>query len=279
MTTKRTPICARIADDMTRDRVIAVAQTIPMRGDVDANIGHHLRFVDVAAEEQAQVLVFPELSLTGYELDLARKLAFSESDPRLSPLVEAAASYSVILVVGAPVRIGSRLHIGAFILSPDRTIGLYTKHHLGAFSVGASRDGIVPPAEATGFDPGNLNPLVKFGGHTAAVAVCADTGRPSHPHQAADRGATTYLATMFIIPSEYEREAAKLGAYAVQHGMTVALANYGGPSGGLVSAGQSAIWSEKGELLAHLKTSGAGVAVAVESHAGWRAKTIMVLGL
>lgn len=84
---------------------------------------------------------------------------------------------------------------------------------------------------------------------------------------------------MFIIPSEFKTETANLRAYAVQHSMTVALANYGGPSGGLASAGGSAIWSERGELLAELEASGAGVVVAIENHANWRAKTIMLGGL
>ena len=261
---------------MTHARSIAAAQTIPVRGHVEENVEQHVRLVRVAAEAQPQVLVFPELSLTGYELDLAHDLAFSESDPRLAPLVKAASSQSMTLIVGAPVRIGSLLHIGAFIVSPDGTVAVYTKHHLGAFSPGASVDGIVPPAEATVFHPGNRNPLVRFGANTAAVAVCADTGRPSHPQQAADRGARTYLASMFLIPSELERETANLRAYAIRHSMTVVLANYGGPSGGLASGGRSAIWSETGDLLAQLEVSGTGVAVAIESHAGWRARVFTV---
>jgi predicted amidohydrolase len=265
--------------DMTRPRSIAVAQTIPVRGEVEANVQQHARLAHVAAEDQAQVLVFPELSMTGYELDLADDLAFSETDPRLAPLVEVASAHSMTLIVGAPVRIGSRLYIGAFILSPDRTIGLYTKHHLGAFSASASCDGIVPPAEATVFHPGDRSPLIGLDGTTAAVAVCADTGRPSHPAEAARRGASTYLASMFVIPSEFKRETATLEAYAAQHSMTVAFANYGGPSGGLASAGRSAIWSERGELLAQLEATGSGVAVAIESDAGWRVSIVMLGGL
>jgi len=261
---------------MTRTRSIAAAQTVPMRGDVDGNIRQHVRLVHVAAEQQAQVLVFPELSLTGYELDLANDLAFSQHDPRLEPVVEAARDSAMTLIVGAPVRRGSRLHIGAFIISPSRTIGLYTKHHLGAFPPSASCDGVVPPAEATVFHPGRRNPLVRFGGNTAAVAVCADTGRPSHPRKAADRGARSYLASMFIIPSEFKRETENLRAYAAQHSLLVALANYGGPTGGLAAAGGSAIWSDRGELVAQLAPAGTGVAVAIETHAGWRAKTSMV---
>ena len=41
------------------------------------------------------------------------------------------------------------------------------------------------------------------------------------------------------------------------------------------SAGGSAIWSETGELLVQLGAVGVGIAVATESHGGWRAKTLI----
>jgi predicted amidohydrolase len=249
-----------------------------VRGDVEANLEGHIRLIHAAAEGQAQVLVFPELSLTGYELDLADDLAFSESDPRLTPLNALASSYNMTLIVGAPVRIETRLHIGAFILSPDRSVDLYTKHRLGAFPLDASPDGIVPPAEATVFHPGNRNPLVRFDGNTAAVAVCADIGRPSHPKDAADRGAKSYLASMFVIPADLEQDTARLRNYAVRHSMAVVFANYGGLTGGLPSAGSSAILSEQGEFLAQLQVTGAGVAIAIEDETGWRAKEVMLGG-
>jgi predicted amidohydrolase len=255
-------------------RALATAQTVPVRGDVEANVTQHLRLAGIAAAEQAEVLVFPELSLTGYELDLARRLAFSEDDPRLAPLIEAAVSASMTLVVGAPVEIDGRLYLGAFILGPDRTIALYTKRYLGAFAPGDSPDGIVPPAEATVFQPGERNPLVPLGGGAAAVAICADTGRPSHAQEAAERGARAYLASMFVIPSDYEKDATNLRTYAARHAMAVVLANFGGPSGGLPAAGRSAIWSESGALLAALGPSGSGVVIAREEAAGWRAKSM-----
>jgi predicted amidohydrolase len=257
-------------------RAISAAQTCPVRGAVDLNISEHLRLTAMAASEGAQVVVFPELSLTGYEIGLADELAFSEHDSRLACLQDAAASGSITVVAGAPLRLNARLHIAAFVLYPDRTSTVYTKHRLGAFGGNARRDGIVPPAEATVFDRGDRNPLVQFDDNIAAIAVCADIGQPSHPGQAADRGATVYLASMFVIPSDFESDSAKLGRYAAQHSMAVALANFGGPTGGLAAAGRSSIWSPSGELLARLDSSGAGLAVAVETSAGWRAKTIML---
>ena len=254
------------------NRRLAAAQTIPIRGDVEANIQEHVRLVNAAADAEATVVVFPELSLTGYELDLADELAFSEADPRLEPLVKLAASRRLTLIVGAPVRIDSRLYIGAFILTADGAVDLYTKQHLGAFAPSDSPDGIVPPAEATVFDPGDRNPLVMIGGSPASVAVCADVGRPVHASAAAARGAKTYLASMFVIPSDLERDLLRLRTYAERHSMAVVFSNYGGPSGGLPSGGCSAVYVS-GELLVRLGT-GSGVAVAIESDAGWRASTL-----
>lgn len=257
---------------MTGARAIAAAQTVPVRGDVDANLDEHLRLVRAAAERGARVLVFPELSLTGYELDLAEELAFTERDPRLAPLVAAAASRAITLVVGAPVRLAARLHIGAFVLAPDRSVELYTKRHLGAFGAGANPGGPVPPAEASVFHPGDRDPLIRFDGHTAAVALCADTGQPGHPARAAERGARTYLAGTFTIPDELDSIAVRLRGHAVRHSMAVVFANYGGPTAGLPSGGGSAIWSERGALLTRLDDTGAGVALAIEEASGWRAE-------
>src|ERR1700733_13587250 len=100
---------------MTSIRAIAAVQTTPIRGDVDANIEQHVALVSVGASAGAKVLVFPELSLTGYEMELAGELAFSEGDARLAPLADAASKHGVILLVGAPARVESGLHIAAFI--------------------------------------------------------------------------------------------------------------------------------------------------------------------
>jgi predicted amidohydrolase len=260
-------------------RSLAAAQTIPVRGDVDANIAGHVRLLRAIANEQVRVVVFPELSLTGYELDLADELAFSENDARLAPLTDSAASSGTILVVGAPVRIGSKLHIGAFIVSPDGTVEIHTKQCLGAFSSEVSPDGIVPPPEDTIFSPEDRSPLVRFDGNTAAIGVCAESLREWHAKQAADRGANMYLTGHFGIPLDGAFRAAVLQGHAVRHSMAVVFANYGGPTGGLPAGGKSAIWSESGALLAELGATGEGAAIARETEAGWQATTVALGGV
>lgn len=255
---------------MTLRRALAAVQTVPVRGDVAANLARHVALARAASAAGARVIVFPELSLTGYELDLAAALAFDESDPRLEPLREAAAACAATLVAGAPVRLGPRLHVGAFLLDPDGGVALYTKRRLGAFTPAANPGGRVPPAEATVFAPGDRDPLLRAGDGDAAVAICADIGAPEHAASAAARGARTYLASMFVIPGDFESDAAQLAGYAARHAMAVVFANYGGPSGGLPSAGRSAIWSAAGERLVACGPRGEGFVVAIEEAGGWR---------
>ena len=73
---------------------------------------------------------------------------------------------------------------------------------------------------------------------------------------------------MFVIPQDYRKESTTLRSYAERHTMTVVLANPGAPTGGLPSAGGSAIWSDQGELLGKLDASGAGWLVAIDAPSG-----------
>ena len=57
--------------------IIALAQLKSICGDIDANIGKHLSFIEKAAEFKSNLIVFPELSLTGYEPTLAKELALN----------------------------------------------------------------------------------------------------------------------------------------------------------------------------------------------------------
>lgn len=78
---------------------VALAQCDAVLGDVGRNLEGHLRLLEQAREKGAGLVVFPELSLTGYHLrDLTQELAMRRDDPRLARL--AAASRGLDLVAG-----------------------------------------------------------------------------------------------------------------------------------------------------------------------------------
>ena len=75
---------------------IAAAQPMCRAHDVAENAVSH---ADVILAAGARVVVFPELSLTGYELDAP---AVDPSDVRLRPVIEACATAASVALVGAP---------------------------------------------------------------------------------------------------------------------------------------------------------------------------------
>lgn len=218
---------------------LAAAQSISVPRDVAANVREHLALIHAAAEHGVQWLMFPELSLTGYELANMAQLVLQAEHPLLAPLREAAVRYGMAITVGAPVPLAGadRPAIGAITLRPDGSHATYTKHHLHAGET----------AYATpGPDPVHLQ---SFGTLNIASAICADTTHASHAAQATRAGAHVYAAGILTSEAGYATEAPLWQSYAQEHRMVVLIANHGGPSGGYVSAGRSGIWDGNGQLV------------------------------
>ena len=127
--------------------IIAAAQSTSVPGDVARNVAHHLRFGTIAAERGAQLLVFPELSLTGYELTIARSNAVRPDSPDLDPLRHLATHAHMTMVVGAPMlNDQDELHIAAFAIRPDGSVLTYTKEYVHQSEEGVFKSGPGGPA-------------------------------------------------------------------------------------------------------------------------------------
>ncbi|WP_339419479.1 MULTISPECIES: carbon-nitrogen hydrolase family protein [unclassified Pseudomonas] len=242
---------------------LAAAQSISIAGDVPANIERHLAFMHVAAEHNVQLLVFPELSLTGYEPSLAAGLAITPDDPVLAPLRELARALRLTAVVGMPVRLApdAGVLIGALVLGADGSLALYTKQHLH-------------PGEEVAFVPGQGGAALECEDEQIALAVCADFSHASHPRLAAEAGATVYAAGVLVSEGGYATDSALLQGYAAEHGLLVLMANHGGPSGGYVCAGRSAIWAADGGLLAAAPGVGDALVIARRVGAVWAGQVV-----
>ena len=240
---------------------IAAAQTIPFDGDVRNNVETHEEFIVKAADKKVDLIVFPEMSLTGYELEQAPELAFTIYDERLKPIILLAERHNIIVIAGAPLRMNSKLYIGALIISPDRSISPYAKHH-------------VHSTEKKVFQSGHLNPKIHMGDELASLAICADITHPIHASNAAISGSTLYLAGVFITPDGIEKDTALLKSYAKKHNMAVVMANYGGGSGNMQSAGKSTIWSETGSRVVSMDGVGEGLGIAKKEDGKWTGKVL-----
>lgn len=246
-----------------KDRlVIAAAQLASIPGDLEANLARHERFVLAAADRGARLIVFPELSLSGYEPSLAKECVLGLDDERLHPLRELAAAREIAVVAGAPFRApDGGLHIGAILIEPGKNVAGYAKQHLH----GNEKDFFVP---------GHLDLLFTIPGASVALAVCADTSHPEHAESAARRGATLYAAGVLWTEKGYGSDAALLQDYARRHSMAVLMANHAAPSGGWVPAGRSAVWAENGSLVAAAPGDGELLVLAEREEGGWRGEVV-----
>lgn len=246
---------------------IAAAQTTSQPGDVAANVQTHLRFAAAAAAQQVQVLVFPELSLTGYELpELVQHMLTPDAAP-LQALRAAARQYGMVLVVGAPAapaRVGGKPAIGAWVLEPNGGCHVYRKRHLH------------PPEAAYASAGGEDAQLHTWGDLPMALAICADIATPAHAAAASAAGAQLYLAGVLISAAGYAADAALACQHAKTHGLGVLLANHGAPSGGYASAGRSAFWAPDGTLAGEAPGTGDWLLLAQQGAAGWTAQAMAV---
>lgn len=242
---------------------LAAAQTISIAGDVPTNLQRHLAFMQAAAEQGVQLLVFPELSLTGYEPALAAQLAIAPEDALLAPLREMAQELRMTAVVGMPIRLAPEagVFVAALVLGADGSLAVYTKQHLH-------------PGEEVAFVAGQGGAALEWADDRIALAVCADFSHASHPRLAAEAGATVYAAGVLISEGGYATDSTLLQGYAAEHRMLVLMANHGGPSGGYTCAGRSAIWTAGGCLLAGASGFGEALVIGRRDGQHWTGQVV-----
>ncbi len=243
---------------------VAAAQFAPVKGNIADNLDHHIRMIDKAHEVQVQALVFPELSLTGYELNLAEKLSFGERDSRLRPLREQAEKNDMTVCAGAPIKNGkNKPYIGLFILRPNGTMTTYRKINL-------------TDTEKKFCSAGWEEVCIPHGNEKLGVAICADLGDAGLAAKNAELGASIYLSSVLATDDWYDKDAARLSTYAKQHGFLSVLANYCGPSGPYTSNGKSAIWTPSGELLIQADSTTPSLVMARKDGMNWKGRVVSI---
>ena len=109
---------------------VGLAQIAPALGRLDRNLATHDESIHKARAKGVELLVFPELGLTGYLLqDLVADVALARDDERLQALAQAAQGMSV--VVGFVERsVDEQLYIAAALLEKGKVQHVYRKSYL-----------------------------------------------------------------------------------------------------------------------------------------------------
>ena len=225
---------------------IAAAQPSCLPKDVRANALAHARTI---REARARVIVFPELSLTGYELDAD---VVGTDDEALAPIVEACAEMQSIALVGAPVvGDGGKVHIGTLQATSTGTDVVYRKSYLGG-------------GEPERFSPGEGPVALDVDGWRIGVGICKDTGVAQHVSDTSALDVDLYVAGLVHLPEELAMQEERAGRIAHTCKAYVAFASFAGSTGGPFdrTAGMSTIWAPNGTPMARAGAEPGGIARA-----------------
>jgi predicted amidohydrolase len=221
---------------------VVLAQLSPRLRQTKANIETMGRIV--AEHQEADLVVFPELFLSGYTLSNIDELAVQMDGPEFKRVTDMARDSSTALIFGAPERVNGGIANSAFCVDEQGTIAaVYRKVQLYGGE------------ESEAFVAGDELLVVELCGLKMGLMICFDIEFPEVARALARAGAemlVTVSANMEPFGSDH---AVFLSARALENGLPHAYVNQVGLGESLTFVGGSAVVSPDGEIYAQAGSS------------------------
>jgi predicted amidohydrolase len=232
------------------DLRIGLAQCNLKLGDLEANAAIHEEWIRRARKEKVDLLVFPELSLSGYLLqDMVGDLAMSATDPLFGRLSKAAGDMS-LCVGGIEESEGHAQYISSFYLERGQVKHVHRKVYLASY-------GVFDEARFVGAGSSVVAARTRYG--RIGFTICEDSWHPSLVTMLLLDGAQL-LVVQTASPVRDLREGEMpqnartwvdtLRTYARLYGCYIAFCNRVGSEDGLVFWGRSVLLGPDGSELA-----------------------------
>ncbi|WZH36611.1 MAG: carbon-nitrogen hydrolase family protein [Microbacterium enclense] len=216
---------------------IATVQMEALAGDVDENVARITRLVHGAAVGGADLVLFPEAAVTGYD-----DRAFSGPLPELTtgewwrPVQDAVDRTGVTAVVNTAFEREKRRTLTDVVLTPGRDpLAAYDKQHLY-------------DSERSFFAPGDHGASFVLNELRFALSICYDANFPEHAADAARAGADVYLNSGAYFPGGEHRRDLHYAARALDNGMYVVFSGLIGAPHAFI--GGSAVFDPLGRRIA-----------------------------
>lgn len=228
---------------------IALAQIDAIVGDLAGNADLIATHTAKAAESGARMVVFPEMSLTGYPIeDLALRPSFQRATAQvlegLAHRLDAAGFGNVVVIVGT-LGVADDLPTNrAAVLRHGRVDATYDKHHLPNYGVFD---------EYRLFNPGNDPCVITIDGRTIALAICEDIWHDGSVVELLKGRSVDLLAVLNGSPFEEAKDNIRLAEArerAEELEAAVAYVNLVGGQDDIIFDGGSFIIDATGELVA-----------------------------
>ena len=172
-----------------RRRVLALAQIAPVLGDLAQNVAMHQKNLAEAKAAGADLVIFPELSLTGYQLqDLAPEVAMRRNDPRLLALATLTAGGPSAVVSFVESTDDHRLYAAAALLERGEVRHVARKCYLPTYGRFYERR-FLAAGDAIRATRASIGGPSVTGDVGIGIGVCEDFWHPTLPSILAQDGA------------------------------------------------------------------------------------------
>lgn len=238
---------------------LALAQTNPTVGDIEGNLKGIWQVILDAVQNQADILVFGEMAITGYPIeDLASRESFIlEAELAVKDLaakLTAPEFKDLAVVIGHPALASAQEQTGwaiakncATVIIAGKVIGTYAKHHLPNYSVFD---------EYRTFVSGNELLTFEHKGLRFSTVICEDIWQSGGPVANLGEAKTDVALILNGSPFEIDKDDRRLGLVtelAKRHNCAAAYVNLVGGQDDLVFDGDSIIVDSKARMIARLK--------------------------
>ena len=230
--------------DVARHLRVALAQIDTTVGDLPGNTARMIEWMEQARAASCDVVIFPELALTGYPPeDLLLKPSFIRDNLRYRDRLVAASSG--IAVVGGFVDLDIDIHNAAFFAYDGELRGVYHKVYLPNYGVFD---------EERYFQRGRRSPIFELEGVRIGVSICEDAWYPTGPISLQAAHGAELLININGSPYHRGKRMARetmIATRAMDSRAFLAWVNMVGGQDELVFDGNSLVFDPEGRLLAH----------------------------
>jgi predicted amidohydrolase len=227
---------------------ICAVQTKPIKGDIHSNIANHKKWIELAVAEGGDLVIFPELSLTGYEPALAKALATEQDDRRFDDFQAISDAKGITIGVGVPTKTEQGICISMLLFQPRQERRMYSKSYLH-------------PDEEKFFVRGQSSPDLRINHTNMALAICYEISVPEHLATALKFRPRIYFASVAKFANGVSQAIERLARIAQDCSMTVLMTNCVGFFDGGYCAGKTSVWNTAGSLLGQLNDADEGMLV------------------
>ncbi|WP_371195113.1 carbon-nitrogen hydrolase family protein [Glaciecola sp. SC05] len=227
---------------------ICIVQISPQKGNVSANIDSHLAAIRSAVVLGIDVIIFPELSITGFEPALAKQLVQNPHSASFDCFEELAEEHEITIGIGIPTQSDTGLNISMLIFQPSKHRQVYSKT-------------ILHSDELPYFVCGDSEPVIQVRGQKLGIGICYETLQNERFLQSVNLGAKAFIASVAKPQNGIHKANSLFASFSKKCSIPILMANSIGYCDNFLSAGQSTVWNSKGKVIGQLNDVSSGLLI------------------